>query len=568
MTETPPIDLSMDYDVVIAGAGLAGLTAARELQKRSPELRVLVIEAKDRVGGRTLGVEMKGSRNRKESFDLGGQWVGNTQKCILDLMDELKLEKYPQYTAGLRQAVVGRSKTRTYEDAVAFRSFKHFSFGDVIDLGLAVWKIDNLAKKIDPNNVFKWKDAQEYDDMTLATWIKTNCWSRTTIDAFHILSRSLYGSEPNKVNMLYHLVACKAGFGMKNIMEDVGDGAQAYRIKGGAHQFCTKLAKQVGHENIWLNQSIASVETFENSATTAITLLQTDGTKTFKNLKCSRLILAIPPHECNKIEFRPGLPNAKKRLFDSIPPGHYIKCIITYETTFWRDLGFSGSVISTGRSDIPGEVLPISFVHDDTSENGVPALVVLLNDEFADYTTEERCNLVTNDLMRFFGEKAMLEFVDYKDKVWSKEPFNGGCPVSSLPPGCMEYWQSYRDPFYTVHFGGTETARNHMGYMSGAVESGLRTAHEVLQELEKFNLVSYNYLEGTKYDSTYQPPLTRTDSYSNFISPWWRRLFFGTCVCLGIIVYSKKYKLSFFAKSVKPIENRLVLWTTGLKWPT
>ncbi|KAF8386791.1 hypothetical protein PRIPAC_75933 [Pristionchus pacificus] len=85
------------FDVIVVGAGLAGLTTARELLKKEHGLKVLVLEGKDRVGGRTLTVDVKTGDGTTDKFDLGGQWVGRTQKEIFSLLEELNIDIYEQH---------------------------------------------------------------------------------------------------------------------------------------------------------------------------------------------------------------------------------------------------------------------------------------------------------------------------------------------------------------------------------------------------------------------------------------------------------------------------------------
>ena len=88
------------YDVIIIGAGLSGTSAGYYLKKGNKDLKILVIEAKNRTGGRTQTIELNTSKGTKTKFDCGGQWVTDTQIYVTEIIKELKLETYKQYDDG------------------------------------------------------------------------------------------------------------------------------------------------------------------------------------------------------------------------------------------------------------------------------------------------------------------------------------------------------------------------------------------------------------------------------------------------------------------------------------
>jgi monoamine oxidase len=100
--------------------------------------------------------------------------------------------------------------------------------------------------------------------------------------------------------------------------------------------------------------------------------------------------------------------------------------------------------------------------------------------EWQDQDYDFRKNEVINALVRYFGTEA-AEFIDYYEKNWNSEPFNGGCPnISVVSSGAMhDYARATREPFLNLHLCGTESATQWQGYMDGAIESGIRAANEV-----------------------------------------------------------------------------------------
>src|SRR5262245_41849414 len=100
-----------DADVVVVGAGLAGLAAAREASRL--RLEPVVLEARDRVGGRTLNEGI----GEGKIVEVGGQWVGPTQTRALELIDELGLETFPTYGEG-KNLFERNGRLRTYRGTI------------------------------------------------------------------------------------------------------------------------------------------------------------------------------------------------------------------------------------------------------------------------------------------------------------------------------------------------------------------------------------------------------------------------------------------------------------------
>ncbi|GMT08796.1 hypothetical protein PFISCL1PPCAC_93 [Pristionchus fissidentatus] len=546
-------------DVIVVGAGIAGLTTARTLLQKDPSLKILVLEGKDRVGGRTLTVNVQTANHTTDKFDMGGQWVGRTQKELLALLDELKIELYDQYETGRKLAQMGNEKIRSYTASLPIFAAGTFSLYEVFDFLCNVFKMNRMSNKINLLDAFSWEGAAAADEQSVASYARSVSYTRSARDALDISIRAIYGAEAKRMSLLYHLLYCKSGGSFMDLTEITGNGAQAFRIKGGSQQISLKMAEALG-DRVRLRTAVKHIETSEGGPT-RVTVANGD------KLECKRLVLAIPPNQCGKLEFSPPLGYMKRRLYDNMTPGHLIKFVVTYQSSFWRAEGRSGEIISAGRTSVPGEVLAVVCSFDATTCNGSPAIVGFIHAELHDWTASERCNAVVKDLVRFLGTKALSEFIAYEEKNWNTEPFNGGCPVDYVTPGNMDAFMSIRDMHYGVHFAGTETAVVWMGYMSGAIESGKRAANEVLYALELRDKVDHKYLNGSQFSVEYHHPHPPSDHYTDSPSPWRRRIFFTTAVLFGIYAVSKKYDLSYTARVFRPVEKSVFKWWTGMEWP-
>ncbi|KAL6742999.1 hypothetical protein Aduo_016086 [Ancylostoma duodenale] len=342
-----------ECDVIVVGAGLAGLSAARELLRREPNLKVLVLEAKGRIGGRTLTAPIKVARAAQTHIDLGATWVSHSQKNILDLLNEFHIGTFPQYSDGKAWCQFGLSRPRCYR---SLNIIRQVPLREAFDVWWSVRKMQRLAEKVDVNDLFRWEYATELNEISVGQWIRQNTWSRSGQDVLEIATRALYGVEPNRINMLYHLAACKSAGSISELMSDAEGGARALRIDGGTQQIAKRLAEEIGTDRIRLHRAVNRIEVDEANGITRVHFFSTDGSDDKGAYVCSQVVTAIPPNQCARIDFSPTLPHLKRLAFEASIPGNLIMFVITYETAFWREEGWSGEIISSGRTTKRGEV--------------------------------------------------------------------------------------------------------------------------------------------------------------------------------------------------------------------
>ncbi|XP_070580699.1 probable flavin-containing monoamine oxidase A isoform X2 [Ptychodera flava] len=463
-----------DYDVVVIGGGLSGLSAADKLKKIDPDCEVLVLEAKERVGGRTLTVELQGARG-KDKWDLGGQWVGRGQPHILNLLEELGIETYKQYTDGIKFMQIGDSKIRNYRSNIP-----SLSLFALIDLQLFINRVEKMMKQVPLENPAKAEKALEWDSMTVETFKRKHLSTKDAMEAVNAAVRIIFGMECTEMSLLYFLHYGRASGGMNNMIEASEGASQEFKIKGGAQQVSEKLADRIGRDSVWLGEPVTHINQEDPNQVTVIT-------ESGKTVSAKRVIMSAPPHLAGKIDFKPPLPLEKQSLIQRQPVGHLLKFLATYSNTFWRENGQSGEVVcSYGDPVLIKDSGPLCLVYDATSGYGNPALVGFLNKsrQWSKVSPEERKQAVLDHLSQFFGEMAGKP-IEYADKDWGQEPYNGGCPVNVMMPGAITYFhEALRKPFDRLHWAGTETATHSAGFMSGAIQAGLRAADEVVANLK------------------------------------------------------------------------------------
>lgn len=447
----------IETEVAVVGAGLAGLETARQLHTEGVDVRVL--EARDRVGGRTLSQEVDG-----EVVDLGAQWIGPGQELVREIVDEFGIETFDQYVDGVSQFRVAGEVGRDEEAVLALPQSAQE------ELMSAIAKIETQSRDVPPEAPYDADEAEEWDSMTAATWRDRELSTHEGRDAFDAAVRAVFASEPAELSWLYFLFYVRAAGGFARLTSVEG-GAQQTRIEDGAQRIAEAMAEKV-EESIHLETPVRAIEQTDESVT-----IESDSLR----LKADYAVVAVPPTVAGRISYEPPLPASRDGLTQRTPMGSVTKCVATYEEPFWREEGLSGEVV-----DADG---PVGLIFDDSPSDASSGALVgfLLGDdarELADADEAERREVVLEGFAEYFGPDA-AEPVDYVDYVWANEPYSGGCYAGTAAPGTLtSYGEALREPVGRLHWAGTETATEWAGYMDGAIRSGRRAAAEVVERME------------------------------------------------------------------------------------
>ncbi len=443
-------------DVIVVGAGLAGLKAARLL--RAAGKTVTVLEARDRVGGRSKPGVIAG-----QTVDFGGQWVGPQQKLLLAEAQEQGVETYPQYVAG-SSLVSLDGRVKSYASDIP-----RLPLLSLLELGWIERQWRKHMQTLPEGAPWQARHAADWDAQTLESWIRRNARTRAARDFARIVTRAVFCAEPRQLSYLYFLEYLRQGDGLEVLIGTQG-GAQQDKFRGGAWQIPQRMAEPLGADLV-LNAAVTRVVQDERG----VEVSSTQG-----SFRAAYLIMAVPPVLASRVQFDSPLPARRDGLLQRMPMGSVIKVHVAYPTPFWRARGLNGSIAANDRA--------FNVVFDQTPEDGSVGLLVGFIDgdhavAMSPWTPEQRQQQVTADLVHYFGSEAAQPLA-YAEQDWTTEEWSRGCYVGHMGPGVMTtFGEVLREPCGRIHWAGTETATRWMGYLDGALQSGMRAADEVLARL-------------------------------------------------------------------------------------
>jgi monoamine oxidase len=442
-------------DVVVVGAGLAGLAAARRLVDAGAE--VVVLEARDRVGGRTLTMPAADGT----PIDHGGQWIGPTQDRIAALAERVGVTTYPTYERGLNTE---------FRDGRAYRFDGQLPNGSdpvsAVAMGQAIRELEAMAALVPLEAPWTAGQALAWDSQTVETWLQVRVSSERARTWLRAAIRGTLAAEARDLSLLHTLFVIRSAGGLAPLLATAG-GAQERRFHQGAQTVSIRLAESLGGRVV-LGAPAQVVRHGEGGV-----VVEAEG----RAVAASRAILAVPPAVAGRIGYRPAMPGWRNQLTQRVPMGSVIKVHAIYEEPFWRQEGLSGFVVSDSG--------PVRVVYDNSPEDGSPGVLVgfIEGEQARTWARRNRADRgagILGCLSDYFGERAGRPR-ELLERSWADEEYSGGCYAGYFPPGVWtSFGQALREPIGRLHWAGTETATVWTSYMEGAVQSGERAADEVL----------------------------------------------------------------------------------------
>ncbi|MGO4585083.1 flavin monoamine oxidase family protein [Arthrobacter sp. 2RAF6] len=450
--------LNLDRDVVIVGAGPSGLTAARELKKAG--LSVAVLEARDRVGGRTWTDTIDGAM-----LEIGGQWVSPDQTALMGLLDELGLKMYSRYRDG-ESVYLAPDGSRTRYTGASFP----VSETTAAEMDKLSAILDGLAAEIGPEEPWAHRRARELDTISFHHWLRQNSTDEEACNNIGLFIAGGMLTKPAHAFSALQAVLMAASAGSFSNLTDE-DFILDKRVIGGMQQVSLLIAAELG-DDVVLNSPVRTINWEPAGEGHRVTVESERAT-----VNARFVIMAVPPNLYSRVSFNPPLPRRQHQMHQHQSLGLVIKVHAVYRTPFWREDGLSGTGF--------GADALVQEVYDNTNHGDTRGtLVGFISDEKADavfeLSAEDRKKKVLESIASFLGDKA-LDAEVYYESDWGSEEWTRGAYASSYDLGGLHrYGKDQHANVGPIYWSSSDLAAEGYQHVDGAVRMGQATAARIV----------------------------------------------------------------------------------------
>jgi putrescine oxidase len=445
-------------DVVVIGAGASGLTVANDL--RAAGRSVVVLEARDRVGGRLWTREIEGA-----VLELGGQWVSPDQSALIDTLQELGLQTFSRYRDGASVYIDEDGARAVFRDDLF--ALPESTQNEITAL---IATLDALVAELDVDRPWDHPSAAELDSISWTAWLEAHTADARAQRVVSMFAAEAMLTKPAHAFSALQALHMAASAGSFSHLVDEGFMLDK-RVVGGLQQVPLRLAERLGSDVV-LNSPVLRVE----HGTESVTVVSREAV-----VHAQHVVVAVPPNLYGRIAFNPPLPADRAQGHQHLSLGLVIKVHAVYSRPFWRDNGLSGTAFS-----------PYVVVHEayDNSNYGDErgTLVGFVSDTRADallrLDADARRDAILAALAGYYGDEALRPEV-YYESDWASEEWTRGAYATSFDLGGLSRFGSeLGDAIGRIHWSASDLAGAGFQHVDGAIRRGHRVANEILASKE------------------------------------------------------------------------------------
>ena len=327
--------------MVVVGAGLAGLVAARDLRRAGKS--VIVMEARSRVGGRCFSKPIAPGVT-EDVANLGATFIGDTQKRITALVKELGMGTFPVYNTG-KNVLYFNGKRDTYTGAIP-----PIDVAALLEAQNGITKLNQMAQTVPLDAPWEAAEADAWDSQTFDTFKRANAQTANGRKLLELAIEAIFSVQARDVSLLYVLHYIHAAGNLDQLINTDG-GAQETRVEGGTQKIAIELAKRIGKKRVLLNTPVRQIVQKKGRVEVVSDKI---------TVHAKRVIVAVPPPIAGRIRYAPGLPALRDQLTQRMPLGSVTKTFAVYDRPFWRDDGLTGQITS--------DIGPVKITFDGSPE--------------------------------------------------------------------------------------------------------------------------------------------------------------------------------------------------------
>ena len=418
--------------VIVIGAGFAGLTAAHLLRKEG--VRVTVLEARNRIGGRVFSVQP--DKDSPHIIEFGAEWVGNSHTSLIAMCKEFGLELFNNQFETHLTFEGAYSPAGQWQTSPELENF---------------W-----AKKTAIWDTYTEKGKQKLDKMDWWRFLSNQGFSERDLLIRDLTDSTDFG-ESIRHTSGYAAFAEYAESSEKNEMD--------LKIRGGNNLLAQKLADAIGRENILTEHKVSSVVQDRRSG---VTITCVNG----KTFRADKLICTAPTYSVQKITWSPGLPSIQVDAMNALQYARIVKYPVVFRERFWKVEDFDMI------TDTPAHY----FYHATKNQPGKSGVLISYvtgdkADSMSSMPKERRQEIILEALKPGFGDVRPY-LVDSHMYYWGNDPFSKGAYAFYGKGQWFDIKPILKESFMHTHFAGEHLA-DWQGFMEGAINTGEEAVAEL-----------------------------------------------------------------------------------------